>query len=263
MRVTDLDRDMSDVIPTGVTLDSQFLFDRMTRETLDLVGRGPGRRILDVASGFGQDAAELARDGAWVVACEPSARMTGWARLGGGEEAARPRWVRGWSDALPFAPASFDAAFCKGALDHFDCPERAIEQMARVTRPEGRVVLAIANFASLACRAARLADAWREGVLGRPPRRGRRHYDVPADHFTRYDPALMRAQAGRWLDLEVVRGISLGWGFPAWSRGVGRLPERVARRALQALDAAARGLPELADVIVLAGRPRRSASSSR
>ena len=56
MRVFDLDRDMSDVIPTGTTRDSQHLFERMTERTLALAEAGPGRRVLDVASGFGQDA---------------------------------------------------------------------------------------------------------------------------------------------------------------------------------------------------------------
>lgn len=265
MRVVDLDRDMSDVIPTGTTRDSQHLFGRMTAETLALAGGGPGRRVLDVAAGFGQDAVALAGTGAAVVACEPSARMTGWAKLvaEGRADAPRPRWVRGWSDALPFASDSFDAAFCKGAIDHFDRPERAIAEMARVTRRDGRVVLAIANFESLACRLARAQDALREGLLGAAPRRGRRHYDVPADHFTRYDLGLMREQAARHVDLEVVRGVSVGWGFPAWSRGVGKLPEALARGALQALDGLARRVPGWADVIVLAGRPRRVSRSSR
>jgi SAM-dependent methyltransferase len=264
MRVVDLDRDMSDVIPTGTTLDSQFLFERMTEATLSLAGSGPGRRILDVAAGFGQDAAALASTGAWVAACEPSARMTAWARLSAAERpGAHPAWVRGWSDALPFATASFDAVICKGALDHFDRPEVAVAEMARVTRPEGRVVLAIANFESAACRIARARDTIREGLLGRPVQRGRRHYDVPGDHFTRYDIGLMREQAARALDLEVVRGLSLGWGLPWWSRGVGRLPGALARRALQALDALAGRVPDWADVVILAGRPRRSARSSR
>jgi SAM-dependent methyltransferase len=264
MRVVDLDRDMGDVIPTGTTPDSEHLFESMTRETLVLARPGPGRRVLDVAAGFGQDAVALAGAGAAVVACEPSQRMTGWARLEATRrEGPSPHWVRGWSDALPFASATFDAVVCKGAIDHFDRPEHAIAEMARVTRADGRVVLAIANFASLACRLARAQDAFREDVCGRPARRGRRHYDVPADHFTRYDLALMREQAARFLDLEVVRGISVGWGFPAWSRGVGRLPAAVARRALQALDTLARRVPEWADVVVLAGRPRRSARTSR
>jgi ubiquinone/menaquinone biosynthesis C-methylase UbiE len=264
MRVVDLDRDMNDVIPTGATRDSQYLFDRMTAETLRLAGGGPGRRLLDVAAGFGQDAVALVETGADVVACEPSARMTGWAQLVASKREGRcPLWVRGWSDALPFRSDSFDAALCKGAIDHFDRPELAIAEMARVTRPNGRVVLAIANFESLACRVARAQDAVSEGMLRGLVRRGRRHYDVPADHFTRYDLRLMREQASRFVDLDVVRGISVGWGVPAWSRGVGKLPEMAARGALQALDAVARRAPEWADVIILAGRPRRSARTSR
>ncbi|RIL06051.1 MAG: hypothetical protein DCC71_08175 [Proteobacteria bacterium] len=262
MRVVDLDRDMSDVIPTGTTRDSQFLFERMTERTLAYADPAPGRRVLDVASGFGQDSLALAARGADVVGAEPSARMTAWARLVS-EKAEKeapgarvPLWVRGWSDALPFRDDCFDAALCKGAIDHFDRPSLAIAEMARVVRPGGRVVLAIANFDSLACRLARWQDAlarWR----GRPPGRGRRHYDVPADHFTRYDLALMREQAARWIDLERVTGVSLGWGFGPWTRSVERLPEPVAPRLLAAADAVATRRPELADVVVLMGRPRR------
>ena len=136
MRVADLDRDMSHVVPTGVSRDSEFLFARMTRLTLGATLPGPGRRILDVASGFGQDAVALAECGASVVGAEPSGRMSAiacdrLAKIGGG----RPRWVRSWSDALPFASGSFQAVLCKGALDHFDCPEDAIAEMARVTEP--------------------------------------------------------------------------------------------------------------------------------
>ncbi len=258
MRVVDLDRDMSDVIPTGATRDSEYLFDRMTRATLAATLPGPGRRILDVASGFGQDSIALQELGASVVGAEPSERMIAWTRLKSGELAGEaPRWVRGWGDALPFATGSFDAAFCKGALDHFDRPALAISEMARVTRPGGRVVLTIANFESLSCRAARATDDLQEVGLGRQLRRGRRHYDVPADHFTRYDLPLMKEQAAAHLELELVEGLSLGWGLPVWTRSVGKLPPALAAGMLRALDALARSLPSLADVIVIAGRPRR------
>jgi len=258
MRVVDLDRDMSDVIPTGATRDSSFLFDRMTEVTLSLAGPLPGRRILDVASGFGQDAIAMARRRADVVGVEPSQRMSAWALLKSAEEEGPvPEWVRGWSDALPFAAGSFDASVCKGALDHFDRPELAIAEMARVTSAEGRVVLAIANFESMACRAARFSDQIREGWLRRRVRRGRRHYDVPADHFTRYEIDLMADQASRSLDLEVVEGVSMAWGLPAWTRSVDHLPAGVADLALRGLDWLARRVPAWADVVVLAGRPKR------
>jgi SAM-dependent methyltransferase len=263
MRVVDLDRDMRDVVPTGSTRDSEYLFAQMTERTLALARAGGGRRILDVASGFGQDARALARCGAFVVGAEPSARMSGLARLLDAEAPKPlPFWVRGWSDALPFASASFDAVVCKGAIDHFDRPELALAEMARVTRPDGRVVLAIANFESFACRSARGLDHARERWLGREVRRGRRHYDVPHDHFTRYELACMREQAGAVLDLELVEGISLAWGVPGWSRLLGRLPGPVAQASLAALDALARRLPALADVVLLAGRPRRARRSA-
>lgn len=258
MRVVDLDRDMSDVIPTGTTRDSEHLFARMTEVTLGLTLPAPGRRILDVASGFGQDALALAARGARVAGAEPSRRMIAWARLQSARASGPPaEFVRAWSDALPFRDGSFDAVFCKGALDHFDRPDDAIAEMARVTAPEGRVVLAIANFESLACRLSRLRDDLREHALGRAPARGRRHYDVPADHFTRYDLGLMRAQAEAHLELVALRGISLAWGLPVWTRSVDRLPEAVARGALRLLDGMAGRWPGLADVVVLAGRPRR------
>jgi len=260
VRVVDLDRDMSDVIPTRTTRDSTFLFGRMTEATLGAAVPAPGRRVLDVASGFGQDALALRRLGAEVVGAEPSQRMTAWARLESAKEPDRvPHWVRGWSDALPFADACFDGVVCKGALDHFDRPERAIGEMARVAKPNGRVVLAVANFGSLSCRVARLADALRERVAGRPRPRGRRHYDVPADHFTRYDLALVRAHAERHLRLERPLGVSLGWGLPSWTRFVQRLPVPLAQVLLRAGDALARLAPALADVVVLVGRPRRPA----
>ena len=134
--------------------------------------------------------------------------------------------------------------------------------MARVTRPDGRVVLAIANFDSLSCRIARGSDTLREGWRSQALPAGRRHYDVPHDHFTRYELPLMREQAEAHLRLDVVEGISLAWGLPRWTRAVQRLPETVAQAVLTAFDRLAGVFPALADVVVLAGRPRRSATTS-
>jgi SAM-dependent methyltransferase len=264
VRVLDLDRDMRDVIPTGTSRDSEFLFSRMTERTLALAAPAAGRRVLDVASGLGQDALAMAQRGAFSVAAEPSSRMMALSRMASDASGGlQPRRVRGWGDALPFASDCFDAVICKGSLDHFDRPAAGIAEMARVTRPDGRVVLAIANFDSLSCRIARARDGVREGWLRRPTRRGRRFYDVPSDHFTRYELPLMREQASASLELEVVEGVSLLWGLPGWLRLVGRLPETVAAAALATLDALARRLPAQADVVVLAGRPRRSRAADQ
>jgi SAM-dependent methyltransferase len=267
MRVVDLDRDMSDVIPTGMSPDSEFLFERMTEVTLQATCADPGRFVLDVASGVGQDSLALAERGARVVGAEPSARMAAMAEAFGsdrmrGREGDRPSWVRGWADALPFASEAFDASFCKGAMDHFDAPESAIAEMARVTRRDGRVVLAIANFDSLACRITRAIDGLREDWLGWKPLRGRRGYDTPSDHFTRYELDLIREQAARHLEIESLRGVSIGWGLPGWASLVCKLPRPLVWWVLKGLDALARQWPTLSDVIVLVGRPRRARTSA-
>lgn len=263
MRVVDLDRDMSDVIPTGMTPDSEYLFDRMTTVTLDRTLPGPGKLVLDVASGVGQDSIALAARGATVIGAEPSGRMTGMAQMfAADKEGPMPSWVRGWSDSLPFATGTFDASFCKGAMDHFDCPQDAIAEMARVTRSDGKVVLAIANFESLACRAGRALDDLRQDVLGWEVVRKRRGYDAPSDHFTRYEVDLIREQAERDLIVESIEGISMGWGMPGWSKLMVTVPSQVASWAVEGMDHLARQFPRLSDVIVLVGRPRRSESTS-
>jgi ubiquinone/menaquinone biosynthesis C-methylase UbiE len=261
MRVVDLDRDMSDVFPTGTSIDSEHLFRRMEEVTREALEAGPGARVVDVASGVGQDTRGLARLGAWVAGVEPSARMTALARLSDDADPDPLRGgvvrVRAWSEALPFDSDSFDSAFCKGSLDHFDDPERCIREMARVTRAGGRVVLAVANFDSLAVSISRALER-----LRRAPGRGRRHHDVPSDHFTRYDRALLHEQMGRFVAVDRTTGVSLLWGVPGWARLLHALGPRLAMPLLRVGDRLARLFPSLADVIVVSG-VRRSALSLR
>jgi demethylmenaquinone methyltransferase/2-methoxy-6-polyprenyl-1,4-benzoquinol methylase len=252
----DLDRDMTHVIPTGTTRDSEFLFRRMEALTFEATLGGDGRRVLDSAAGLGQDSRALARSGARGVCAEPSRRMLELAKLVAAKEPAvspgSVSWARAWSESLPFRTGSFDAAFCKGALDHFDDPERCIAELARVTRPGGRVVLSVANFESLGCRLQRLAERLRRSA----PRAGRRTYHVPSDHFTRYDAVLLLEQVERWVTVEQVAGTSLFWGVRRWARLLARLPESWALRLLRAADRVAARFPSLADVIVISGAPK-------
>jgi demethylmenaquinone methyltransferase/2-methoxy-6-polyprenyl-1,4-benzoquinol methylase len=247
---------MTHVIPTGTTRDSEFLFRRMEALTLAATRAAAGARVLDSAAGLGQDSRALARAGARSVCAEPSHRMIELAKLVAakepGLEPGSVTWARAWSESLPFRTASFDAAFCKGALDHFDDPEACIAEMARVTRAGGRVVLAVANFESLGCRLQRLAERLRRAA----PRPGRRTYHVPSDHFTRYDAELLREQVGRFVAVDSMEGTSLFWGVRRWARLLARLPESWANALLRAADRVAARFPSLADVIVISGSPR-------
>jgi ubiquinone/menaquinone biosynthesis C-methylase UbiE len=45
------------------------------------------------------------------------------------------------AETLPFVDSSFDVAFCRSSLHHFENPGMALSEMERVTRPGGRIVI--------------------------------------------------------------------------------------------------------------------------
>jgi demethylmenaquinone methyltransferase/2-methoxy-6-polyprenyl-1,4-benzoquinol methylase len=131
------------------TAMSAGLHHRWRERAADLAQVGPGSRVLDVATGTGDLAIELARrvaPGGEVVGSDFSEGMLARARtkaekLQAAGEHARPRFE--WGDALdlPYADDSFDAATVGfGARNFSDLP-RGLGEMARVVRPGGRVMV--------------------------------------------------------------------------------------------------------------------------
>ncbi len=108
---------------------------------LRLVGRGPGR-ILDAGMGPGRLTWELDRAGWTVSGVDSTAEMVAIAqqRL----PAARDRLSVAKIDELPFPDDSFDAVVATGVLE-YSGPERALRELARVLRPEGRAVVSYPN----------------------------------------------------------------------------------------------------------------------
>lgn len=247
------------MIPTDVAPDSEFMYRRMweaTESALRVDPLGPDARVLDLASGTGADAARLAEHGIQVFAAEPSSQMIALgalasAQAGCSAPAATLHWVRSFGETLPFADASFDAAYCKGSLDHFEDPRAAIRELARVTRPQGRVVLAVANMSGWGRSVAARAD-----TRDRRERPGRRASDIPGDHLTRYEPRLLRKHFAEFVEIEEIRGVSLLWSTRLWRRTLQALPVRLSGALLAGSDRIARVFPRLADVTILAGRPR-------
>jgi demethylmenaquinone methyltransferase/2-methoxy-6-polyprenyl-1,4-benzoquinol methylase len=80
--------------------------------------------------------AELARSGAWCLACDFSLGML----RAGLHRGALPR-VAGDALRLPFAEAAFDAVTISFGLRNLVDPAAGLAEMARVTRPGGRLVV--------------------------------------------------------------------------------------------------------------------------
>ena len=108
----------------------------------DLSGVGPGDRALDVATGTGDLALELAArvgPSGEVVGSDFAEEMLARARAKAGEATVRFEW--GNALALPYDAASFDAATVGFGARNFADLGRGVAEMARVVRPGGRVVI--------------------------------------------------------------------------------------------------------------------------
>jgi demethylmenaquinone methyltransferase/2-methoxy-6-polyprenyl-1,4-benzoquinol methylase len=106
----------------------------------DLARVGPGSRALDVATGTGDLAIELASRGAEVVGSDFSEGMLARARE---KAAGRPglRFEHADALALPYADGEFDAATVGFGARNFADLERGLAEMVRAVRPGGRVVV--------------------------------------------------------------------------------------------------------------------------
>ena len=116
------------------------LHHRWRSRAADLAGVGPGDRVLDVATGTGDLAIELAgrvAPGGGVVGTDFSEKMLELAR------AKAPALRFEWGNALqlPYADGEFAAATVGFGARNFDDLERGLAEMARVVRPGGRVVV--------------------------------------------------------------------------------------------------------------------------
>jgi demethylmenaquinone methyltransferase / 2-methoxy-6-polyprenyl-1,4-benzoquinol methylase len=116
------------------------LHHRWRERAADLAAVGPGGRALDVASGTGDLAVELARrvgPSGTVVGSDFSEAMLDRAR----QKSSAVTWE--WANALelPYPDDGFDAATVGFGARNFSDLDRGLAEMARVVRPGGRVVI--------------------------------------------------------------------------------------------------------------------------
>jgi SAM-dependent methyltransferase len=168
-----------------------------------------GKHIIEVGSGTGLASLWLAERGARVTLCDISpealkfseavfaearstlraraqakARARDEARGQSADNSLAAEMVQGSILDLPFEDDSFDVTWNAGVVEHFEGEEqlRALREMLRVTRPEGRVVVAVPwAGAGIYLRAKKFADsrgAWQPG------------YEVPIATFKDIAPQL-------------------------------------------------------------------------
>lgn len=124
---------------------------RVRDAALAALAPSPGQRLLDVGSGAGEVARELAGivgpDG-HVTALDLSAASVEVAR--GRHDGGSVDYLVGDIQKLDFPDAAFDGVRTERVLQHLADPDLAVAELARVTRPGGRVCLVDTDWQSMA-----------------------------------------------------------------------------------------------------------------
>lgn len=119
--------------------DLAHTIEEVAEVLVERVGAGPGKEMLDVATGSGNVAIPAALAGASVTALDLTPELLEVARRRGADAGVEVNWIEGDAEALPFENDSFDrVTSCFGVI--FAPRQReAASELLRVARPGGRV----------------------------------------------------------------------------------------------------------------------------
>jgi len=173
------------------------------RQVERLLASIPFTVVLDVGTGTGRHALQLARRGARVTALDQSPEMLAVARQAAQREGLPIAFhLHSLEDELPFADQQFDLLICALTLSHVPHLPGVLEEFARVAQPKG--FLLITDFHPDHTRYGWRTAFQRDGIK----------YQLPTVGYTREDYLEALAASG-WTILEVTESL------------VGEIPEEM------------------------------------
>ena len=139
------------------------------RVLVDRAAPAAGERVVDVGCGTGSAALLAAERGARVTGVDPAPRLLGVASKQAAERGLDATFARGDAAAIPLADGEADVVLSAFGVIFAPDPRAAAAEMARVTAPDGRIVLSAWNPSGAVHRAVRAAGEAVRSALGAPP----------------------------------------------------------------------------------------------
>lgn len=143
---------------------------RLRREVIELLDLRKGERVLDIGSGPGflaSDMAEIVGPTGKVCGVDISPELLAFASQRHGHQ-TQLSFAHAEAGGLPFADASFDAVVTTQVLEYLPDVRPALREMYRVLRPGGRVLILDTDWDSIVwhgtdpARMKKILTAWDE-----------------------------------------------------------------------------------------------------
>jgi SAM-dependent methyltransferase len=129
----------------------------------------PGETLADIGCGSGNAALLAAERGATVIGVDPSQRLLEVASAAAEERDLDAEFVLGEAASIPISNAEADVVVSVFGVIFAEDPVAAAAEIARVTKPSGRVVLAAWIPGGAISDAVRLARTTLAEILDQPP----------------------------------------------------------------------------------------------
>jgi len=102
-----------------------------------------GAEIIEIGCGTGEDIIKIAEKGFRVFGCDISEKMVEKTKqkLKERKKEEKAEFFVADAEMLPFKANSFDASLIVAALHHLENPKKALNEIARITKPNGFVII--------------------------------------------------------------------------------------------------------------------------
>jgi len=111
-------------------------------ELLEFAGQR-GKKLLEVGGGLGTDHSQFARNGAITTDLDLSSGHLDHARKNFQLRGLKGEFVHGDAENMPFPDATFDVVYSNGVIHHTPNTARVVDEMYRVLKPGGRVIIMV------------------------------------------------------------------------------------------------------------------------
>jgi ubiquinone/menaquinone biosynthesis C-methylase UbiE len=111
-------------------------------ELMEFAGQR-GKKLLEVGGGMGTDHSQFAKNGAITTDLDLSSGHLEHAKRNFHLRGLTGEFVHGDAENMPFADGTFDVVYSNGVIHHTPNTARVVDEMYRVLKPGGRVIIMV------------------------------------------------------------------------------------------------------------------------